>query len=169
MYTFYFLYSSCGCSSKGLPAIWGLTVSEATPGSSHLESARTSTWWQQAILHKVKYDLSSFCPSQKGGGPYIIYSLTQPNLWLKLLKTRFVANMSNQILVVRQCRIRFSLHFLFLRAHELNFGFYPKTMPFLGTVSCGAQDEFLLGRLMFLLIPAGLGTVSYGAQAKNFL
>ena len=43
---------------------------------------------------------------------------------------------------------------------------------FLGTVSCGAQDEFLLGRLIFLLIPAGLGTVSYGAQAgwnRNFL
>ena len=30
MYTFYFLYSSCGCSSKGLPAIWGLTVSVST-------------------------------------------------------------------------------------------------------------------------------------------
>ena len=41
-------------------------------------------------------------------------------------------------------------------------------MPFLGTVSCGAQDEFLLGRLIFLLIPAGLGTVSYGAQIKIF-
>ena len=30
MYTFYFLYSSCGCTSKGLPAIGGLTVSVST-------------------------------------------------------------------------------------------------------------------------------------------
>ena len=38
VYTFHFLSSSCVCSSEGLPAIWGLPVSESTILKSHSPS-----------------------------------------------------------------------------------------------------------------------------------
>ena len=44
MYTFYFLYSSCGCSSKGLPAIWGLTVSVSTTLKVTLQPTSEVAW-----------------------------------------------------------------------------------------------------------------------------
>ena len=44
VYTFYFLYSSCGCSSKGLPAIWGLTVSVSTTLKVTLQPTSEVAW-----------------------------------------------------------------------------------------------------------------------------
>ena len=38
VYTFHFLSSSCVCSSEGLPAIWGLPVSESTIFKSQFAS-----------------------------------------------------------------------------------------------------------------------------------
>ena len=48
--------------------------------------------------------------------------------------------------VIRQCRIRLVVHFLFLRASLKKFGFSPKTNPFLGAATYGSKAGIHLGR-----------------------
>ena len=44
VYTFHFLYSSCGCSSKGLPASEDLPVSVSTTLKVTLQPAKGRKW-----------------------------------------------------------------------------------------------------------------------------
>ena len=57
MYTFYFLYSSCGCSSKGLPAIWGLTVSVSTTLKVTLQPTSEVGWQRLGPYNKTRVSL----------------------------------------------------------------------------------------------------------------
>ena len=66
VYTFHFLSSSCVCSSEGLPAIWGLPVSESTILKSHSPSDLWS-WKTHFLMGGGEVSLEP-CLSAAGGG-----------------------------------------------------------------------------------------------------